>query len=77
MNEKFTEAIRLMKSDLAYSEEKYQGKFLELPHNRARKQEDAVCQRGDIRFNVVGEAGWAVKAERKGQAGGDRKGVSL
>ena len=27
MNDKFTEAIRLMKSDLAYFEEKYQGMF--------------------------------------------------
>lgn len=32
MKDKFTEAIRLMKLDLAYFEEKYQGKFLELPH---------------------------------------------
>lgn len=29
MKDKFTEAIRLMKLDLAYFEEKYQGKFLE------------------------------------------------
>lgn len=32
MKDKFTEAIWLMKLDLAYFEEKYQGKFLDLPH---------------------------------------------
>ena len=118
MKDKFTEAIRLMKLDLAYFEEKYQGKFLELPHiglgnRKTRCVNEATlpivtchpsclekcadtsyvlrictlprpacrncsehgtgcCGSGDIRFNVVGESGWAVKAEQKNYGRGVR-----